>query len=228
MKLEKSDLLRRVVLPRAVSPDGFLIEPPRAPGLHLSGLLRYVAQKSKITAYINDVAEDDLPIRWMLGRVFEEFAASLFPDMVWQPYECQIPLIMNCDGISMAPKLYYGNGPGEPTCCGCCEFPAVTYCSGCGWEAPLEPLIREFKCNRAKKYSGADLLKKKTVWMWQGMGYCLGYGAKRVQWEVMSVMEWPDPLWTQYLVEFSDKELEGMQRMIDSNRVGAIAEGYCE
>jgi len=26
------------------------------------------------------------------------------------------------------------------------------------------------------------------------------------------------PLWTQYLVEFSDKELEGMQRMIDSNR----------
>ena len=64
--------------------------------------------------------------------------------------------------------------------------------------------------------------------MWQGMGYCVGYGATRVQWEVMSVMEWPDPLWTQYLVEFSEKELEGMERMIDSNRAGAIAEGYCE
>ena len=200
VRLERNDLLRRVVLPRAVSPDGFLIEPPRAPGLHLSGLLRYVAQKSKITAYINDVAEEDLPIRWMLGRVFEEFAASLFPDMVWQPYECQSPLIMNCDGISV------GNGlPGE-----------------------VLLTIREFKFNRAKKYSGADLLKKKTVWMWQGMGYCIGYGATRVQWEVMSVMEWPDPLWTQYLVEFSKKELEGMQRMIDTNRAGAIAEGYCE
>ena len=191
VRLERNDLLRRVVLPRAVSPDGFLIPPVRTPGLHLSGLLRYVAQKSKITAYINDVAEEDLPIRWMLGQVFEEFAASLFPDMVWQPYECQSPLIMNCDGISVG-------------------------------------TIREFKFNRAKKYSGAELLKKKTVWMWQGMGYCLGYGATRVQWEVMSVMEWPDPLWTQYLVEFSDKELEGMQRMIDSNRAGAIAGGYSE
>ena len=195
VKLERADLLRRVPLPRSVSADGFLIEPPRAPGLHLSGLLRYVAQKSKITAYINDVAEEDLPIRWMLGRVFEEFAASLFPDMVWQPYECQSPLIMNCDGISVLPDGL---------------------------------VLREFKFNRAKKYSGADLLKKKTVWMWQGMGYCLGYGATRVQWEVMSVMEWPDPLWTQYLVEFSEKELEGMQRMIDSNKQGAVAEGYCE
>ena len=200
VKLERADLLRRVPLPRSVSVDGFLIPPARTPGLHLSGLLRYVAQKSKITAYINDVAEEDLPIRWMLGQVFEEFAASLFPDMVWQPYECQSPLIMNCDGISV------GNGlPGE-----------------------VLLTIREFKFNRAKKYSGADLLKKKTVWMWQGMGYCIGYGATRVQWEVMSVMEWPDPLWTQYLVEFSEKELEGMQRMIDSNRAGAIAEGYCE
>jgi len=196
VKLERGDLLRRVPLPRAVSADGFLIEPPRAPGLHLSGLLRYVAQKSKITAYINDVAEEDLPIRWMLGRVFEEFAASLFPDMVWQPYECQSPLIMNCDGINAG------------------ENNIIT--------------IREFKFNRAKKYTGADLLKKKTVWMWQGMGYCLGYGATRVQWEVMSVMEWPDPLWTQYLVEFSEKELEGMQRMIDSNRAGAIESGFAE
>jgi hypothetical protein len=202
VKLERNDLLRRVVLPRAVSSDGFIVPPTRTPGLHLSGLLRYVAQKSKITAYINDVAEEDLPIRWMLGQVFEEFAVSLFPDMVWQPYECQSPLIMNCDGISVS----HDEGP--------FAFNGI--------------LIREFKFNRAKKYSGADLLRKKTVWMWQGMGYCLGYGATRVQWEVMSVMEWPDPLWTQYLVEFSDKELRGMERMIESNRAGAIAEGYCE
>ena len=100
VRLEKSDLLRRVVLPRAVSADGFLIPPARTPGLHLSGLLRYVAQKSKITAYINDVAEEDLPIRWMLGQVFEEFAASLFPFMVWQPGEVDTPVIMTPDGVS--------------------------------------------------------------------------------------------------------------------------------
>jgi hypothetical protein len=201
VKLERGDLVRRVPLPRSVSVDGFMVPPARTHGLHLSGLLRYVAQKSKITAYINDVAEEDLPIRWMLGQVFEEFAASLYPDMVWQPYECQSPVIMNCDGIS----TYDSDTTGD-TCL----------------------LIREFKFNRARKYAGADLLKKKTVWMWQGMGYCLGYGATRVQWEVMSVMEWPDPLWTQYLVEFSEKELEGMERIIDSNRAGAVAEGYSE
>ena len=195
VKLERADLQRRVPLPRSVSVDGFLVPPARTPGLHLSGLLRYVAQKSKITAYINDVAEEDLPIRWMLGQVFEEFAASLFPFMIWQPGEIDTPVIMTPDGVSVED---YGL------------------------------LLHEFKFNRAKKYAGADLLKKKTVWMWQGMGYCLGYGASRVVWNVMSVMEWPDPLWTQYLVEFSEKELEGMRRMIDSNRAGAIAEGYSE
>ena len=195
VKLERGDLLRRVPLPRSVSADGFLVPPARTPGLHLSGLLRYVAQKSKITAYINDAAEDDLPIRWILGHMFEEYAASLFPDMRWAPDEVKDPVIMTMDGLSA--ELY-------------------------------GLLIHEFKFNRAKKYSGADLIKKKTVWMWQGMGYCLGHAANRVLWNVMSVMEWPDPLWTQYLVEFSDKELEGMQRMIDSNRAGAIAEGYCE
>jgi len=29
-------------------------------------------------------------------------------------------------------------------------------------------------------------------------------------------------------MERSEKELEGMERMIDSNRAGAIAEGHCE
>lgn len=207
VKLERSDLLRRIVLPRSVSADGFIVVPPRAKGLHLSGLLRYVAQKSKITTYINDVAEEDLPIRWMLGQVFEEFAASLFPDMVWQPGEINDPLIMNCDGLSLEPRPVIGEQD---------------------IEIVEDTLVHEFKFNRAKKYSGADLLKKKTVWLWQGMGYCLGYGATRVLWNVMSVMEWPDPLWTQYLVEFSDKDLAGMERMIASNRAGAVAEGYSE
>ena len=98
VKLERADLFRRVPLPRSVSGDGFLIPPARTPGLHLSGLLRYVAQKSKITAYINDVAEEDLPIRWMLGQVFEEFAASLFPTWCGNRMSADTPLIMNCDG----------------------------------------------------------------------------------------------------------------------------------
>jgi hypothetical protein len=196
VRLERSDLLRRIQLPRSVSADGFIVPPPRTPGLHLSGLLKYVAQKSKITSYIDQVSDEDLPIRWMLGVIFEEFAASLMPEMIWQPGEVTDPVIMTCDGAQLDED---GNS-----------------------------VIKEFKFNRAKKYSGADLLKKKWLWMQQGLGYCLGYGPCRVEWNVMSVMEWPDPVWTRYLVEFSDKELGDMRRMIEVNRAGAIAEGYSE
>ena len=100
VKLERSDLLRRVALPRDVGPDGFIVPPARTSGLHLSGLLRYIATKSKIGAYLEQLAEEDMPLRWAMGHAWEEFAASLYPDMTWQPGEIHDPLVMNCDGLS--------------------------------------------------------------------------------------------------------------------------------
>ena len=187
-------MLRRIVLPRQVSSDGFIVQPPRASGLHLSGLLKYVAHKSRISARLAEIAEEEHPWRWALGQAFEEFAASLYPEMTWQPGELSEPLIMNCDGI----------------------------------DARERPVICEFKHNRAKKYSGADLIKKKWLWMQQGLGYCLGYGANLVEWHVMSTMEFPDPVYTKYLVWFNVVELDAMRRMIDMNKDKAAAEGYAE
>lgn len=100
VKLERADLLRRCVLPRQVSDDGLIVPPTRTPGLHQSGLFRYIAEKSRITSYMEQVNEEEMPLRWMLGQAFEEFAASLYPEMLWQPCELNDPVIMNCDGIS--------------------------------------------------------------------------------------------------------------------------------
>lgn len=201
VKFERADLERRIVLPRTVGASGLIVPPARSPGLHLSGLLRYVAQKSKITKYIDEILAEDMkffPLRWAMGQAWEEFAASLYPDMLWQPYELNDPLIMNCDGLS------YEEPAGE------------------------EGLIEEFKFNRSKKYSGQDLMKKKWLWMQQGLGYCLGYRTNLVRWHVLSAFEFPDPVYTKYLIEFSQKELDGMERMIEVNREGAIREGYGE
>ena len=42
-------------------------------------------------------------------------------------------------------------------------------------------------------------------------------------------MEWPDLIWTQYLVEVQrERRLKEWQRMIDSNKAGAMEGGYCE
>lgn len=212
VKLERGDLLQRVMLPRLIDRSNNTIVPPmRAPGLHLSGLLRYVALKSKITAYIHDAEEEDaierghLPLRWFLGQIVEEGLASLYPYMLWQPGEMFDPLIMNCDGVSSADEtiaLLHGLPP-----------------SAC--------FLEEFKCRRTKKISGVALMKK-WIFMQQGLGYCLGYGAEYVRWHILSLFEFPDPVYTQYLIHFSQKELDESRRMIDINRESAVEAGFAE
>ncbi len=97
--LERVDLFQRVGLSRQIS-NGRIVPPVRTPGLHLSGLLRYCAVKSHITTYIEQVKEESLPLRWAMGQAWEEFAASLYPNMIYQPGEVTEPIIMTCDGIA--------------------------------------------------------------------------------------------------------------------------------
>jgi hypothetical protein len=197
VKLEKTDMLKRVVLPRQFGEDGCIVPSPRTPGLHLSGLLKYVAKAARIQQYKDQTDEEAMPMQWALGHAWEEFAASLYPGMIWQPGEITEPVVMNPDGFSY--EMF-------------CE----------------EPVIEEFKFNRSKRYTGADLIKKKWLWMSQGAGYCAGYSCEYVRWHVCSVLEFPEPDYSTYLVRFSEKELNGMRRIIEVNRAGAIKEGYSE
>jgi len=202
VRLEHRDLLQRVALVRETR-DGFIVPPARTPGLHLSGLLKYVAVKSKITSYVEDAEEEDAierghhPWRWFLGQMIEEGLASLYPSMVWQPGEVRSPLIMTPDGLS--------------------------------YEDAYGVVIEEFKARRYKRFpSGQEMLLKKWAWRHQGMGECLGYGTQYVRWHVFSLFEFPDPAYTTYLFKFDDEDLAGMARVIESNREGAIREGYAE
>jgi hypothetical protein len=206
VKLERSDLTRRIVLPREVGPDGFIVQPRRTPGLHLSGVLKYIAHRTRIAARLAEIEEEEMPLRFAIGQAWEEYAASLFPDMVWAPGECNDPVIMTCDGISIEAGnvLDPDDNSGSYT------------------------LIHEYKFNRSRKYSGKDLLKKKWLWIQQCLGYCIGYGASVARWNALWAMEFPDPVWTQYTVAFSPKELIEARNMIEMNRQGAIDAGYAE
>lgn len=197
VRLERSDLMRRIVLPRNVGPDGFIIPPKRSPGLHASGLLKYIAETSRITSYLEQISEDELPLKWALGLAWEEYAASLYPNMVWQPDEIHKPLIMNVDGLTAG------------------DYSLV---------------VEEFKFVRAKKMETTRFLDPRVNWLklQQGMIYCLGWGTDLVRWHIMNVIEWPEPLYTTYLVRFEKDELISTRRMIEVNREAAIAKGYSE
>jgi len=200
VKLERADLDRRIVLARDVDPTtGLIVPPARRPGLHLSGLLKYIAEVSKVTARLQEIADEEYPLRWLMGHAVEEFLASLYPLMVWQPGEVVDPVIMNPDGVSFEEL-----------------------------DGPNEQVIEEFKHNRSKRYDGREFLTKKWLFKHQGMGYCLGYGARFVRWHVLYSMEWPDPVYVKYLYQFTDEDLAGMRRIVDSNRDAAIRRGYAE
>lgn len=198
--LTQDDLLRRVHLPRQVDPTTHLIVPPkRTPGLHLSGLIRYVAETSRITDRVKEIAAEEYPLAFAMGVAWEEFAVSLYPEIVWQPGEVDEPVIMTCDGITVH------DGTGKT-----------------GF------ILEEFKRSRAKKKPGHLFCCDKWAWMHQGMGYCIGYQTDLVRWHVLWDMEFPQPIYTKYLVSFSVEELSNMRRMIDANKQAAIDKGYSE
>lgn len=204
VKLEQTDMTRRKSLYRSEDENGFIVPPTRKPGLHLSGLLRYVATTAKLIPEYEQLDPSAMPLQWAMGQAWEEFCASLVSgqstidsDFLWQPLEVEDPVIMNCDGITFGP-------------------------SG--------TMLEEFKCNRSKRIPGDRFISKQYRWSWlhQAMGYCLGYDTDTVRWHVLYLMEFPEPKYIQYIVQFSPKELSDMNRMIENNRDAAIAAGYEE
>lgn len=96
--LQRQDLHDRAPLTRPATPSA------RATGIHLSGILRYLVRESGLIRYQDQLDEEDLPLRMALGIAWEEFAASLYHDVLWQPGEvCESDIYMNCDGLSQVP-----------------------------------------------------------------------------------------------------------------------------
>ncbi len=92
--LEFADLACRRPITR---PD---LPPRRADGLHQSGILAYIARKiGKLKPDERD--EDEYPMIFAMGQMWEEFIFSFYPEIKWQPGERSRDAIhVNCDGIT--------------------------------------------------------------------------------------------------------------------------------
>lgn len=94
IKLTRDDILSRTPLY-----SGSVLK--RTPGVHLSGVLKYIAQTSGISDYQQQVDAEEHPVIWALGIAWEEFCCSLYPETLWQPGEIADPVLMTCDGHSI-------------------------------------------------------------------------------------------------------------------------------
>lgn len=187
---QRSDFDRRCRIDR---PDK---SAPRTPGIHLSGVLSAVAIEIGVLKP-GEPWEEDMPLRMVAGHMWEEFAASLYPDMVWQPGEvCQDDVWMTPDGL---------------------VSDLLPQCDG----------LREFKATWKKVKSGQAELFAEWYWMKQGQGYCKGYGVRHVEWNVFFVngdYRNSGPIYKKYLVEFSQREIDQTWQMVLNHRHLAVAE----
>ena len=150
VRLDRLDLEQRQVIGQRSS-AGRIDTPTRGAGIHLSGILRYLAEVSGILKAIQDIDAERLPLRMALGLAWEEFAASLYPCMIWQPGQIQPQGIwMTCDGLSEI-----------------AHQPPVADASPLG----ASPCIEEFKLTWKKTHAnGLDLLKDEWYWIQQAKG----------------------------------------------------------
>lgn len=200
IKLEQKDMLSRVPLQHTTNKKGRIVPPSRHPGVHQSEVLKYIAEKSHILEALKDIEHEEYPLRWAMGVAWEEFCATLHPNMLWQPGEIEIVSGVwgNPDGMSSDPPTKLGK----------------LY------------IIDEFKWTTKGIRLGPDFLAE-WLWMQQGRGYCIGYDTNRVRWHVLFVngdYKGSGPQYWRYLVQFTDQELESTRRMLVDNRDKAIGD----
>jgi len=203
VKLEFEDLAKRVsLLTRPKTP------PTRTPGVHLSGVLAYIAQKIGVLK-LGERDEYEFPLLWGLGQAWEEYAASFYPDMDWQPGELTLDGVsMTADGLSLDLDS---------------EFDGVP------WE-PVQVILEEFKFTFKAEVDGDTFIKDPRFWMWrmQAAGYCHGYGPRVARFRVCHVRgDYKTaimPVYKEYILRYSDREVAQAWMMVQSHKHLAAAE----
>ena len=94
IKLDLDDLDTRTYHARKIE--------PRSSGLHLSAVIRAMLQASgKLKSYGDDSLSEEFPLRMAVGMAWEDFAVTLYEEMIWQPGECcKDGIYASPDGIS--------------------------------------------------------------------------------------------------------------------------------
>jgi hypothetical protein len=207
--LDVGDLKIRSPIDREIALTGRIKEAERTKGMHLSGILRFVAGQAGLMKIVADMDEERLPLKMALGIAFEEFAASLYPSMHWQPGEViREGVAMTCDGISpmdlsLGERSYHGD----------------------------QPCVEEFKLTWKKVQTGDELLRESWYWCQQGRGYCWGYGANLVRYHICFVngnYRNSGPVYKRYLVRYPPPDVESTRLMVLKHLDKAREAGYGE
>lgn len=193
VKLDRIDLANRVPLTRPEK------QAQRSSGIHLSGVLRYIAIRSKLVDWVKQVEEEELPLRMALGIAWEEFAVSLYPEIRWQPGE-----VVDDDIFSSTDGLVFAGRKVSTVE----EFKLT-------WKKPMtgRDLMNYWLwMSQGKGYAYG--------WKTQVVNWHVLY--------INGDWKPPSPVYKRYLVEFSQKEIQDNWQMVRDNRDQAIAAGYSE
>ena len=201
VNLDRQDLLSRCPIALPVSGKGKVQVAGRASGMHLSGVLRYIAVTTGLLKIAEEIDEELLPLRLALGHAWEEFAVSLYPEIDWQPGEItQEGISMNCDGIAWV-------------------------------ESEGANRLDEFKLTWKRAKSAEEIVREQWYWLQQGRGYCWGYESRLVRWHVCFVngeYKGGGPIYRRYLIRFTDQEIESTRKMILKHKDAADRGGNAE
>jgi hypothetical protein len=204
INLDRADLFNRTPVSHPNIVKGRINPPSRSTGIHLSGVLSYIAITSKMVDWAKEAEEERLKLRMALGLAWEEFCISLYPNAVWQPGEELLDSVaMNCDGLSEITVASSGD----------CHT------------------LEEFKLTWSKRRTGKEIMAERWYWMSQIKGYCAGYGCHHCRLHVCYVngdYKPMDPVYMRYLIEFSHKEIDDNWKMVIMNRERAREAGYGE
>lgn len=209
IKLDRADLRRRTPVVRPLDSHGIILEAPRTPGIHLSGVLRYIATEAGLFKTIATIDEEELPLRMALGFAWEEFCVSLYPGIHYQPGEIiHEGVAMTCDGHSIYTESDPMTGELDEYFC-----------------------LEEFKLTWKKVKCAEEIVADEWYWMQQGRGYCWGYGANLVRWHVCYIngdYRGSGPIYKRFLIKFDDRDVESTARVILNNKAKAALKGHEE
>lgn len=209
--IELADLFKRSPVIRKADKKGKIVLGARSKGKHVMAILRYCAIEARILKP-GEPLEEDLPLWMALGMAWEEFAASFYPDMVWQPGEFEE------SGI-------YGNPDGMSTL----ELPSNPIARRVAKKMlgiETYPGLEEFKFTRKKAKHGDEILSE-WLWMQQLRAYCGYLQCQYARLHVCYINGDYKPLeskYIRYLIKFEEVEVFSTWRMLIKNKKHAERE----